>query len=192
MIWAAAIGLLVGTAIGVFLMCLCHVSADGGDRVPRPGLHPGLHWAHGVSGQDREVRVLVLAIALRRLLRAVQGYIETGDGFGELAGAMSNAAEVLDTPRAVREGDNSEDGSEPPYPYPIGSGILCLWKRVVFSVEFVSRCRPPIHEAGYQVQMWIGQAKFPVGELWCNAEDAWTWLDGLFNAEVTSRAARVL
>ena len=89
MIWAAAIGLLVGTAIGVFLMCLCHVSADGGDRVPRPG-------PHGVSGQDREVRVLVLAIALRRLLRAVQGYIETGDGFGELAGAMSNAAEVLD------------------------------------------------------------------------------------------------
>ena len=173
-IWLYILSLMGATGLGVFLMCLCNVASD-------------TERAFTFDG-----RALDLAIALRRLLRAVQGYIETGDGFEELAGAMSNAAEVLDTPRAVREGDNSEDGSEPPYPYPIGSGILCLWKRVVFSVEFVSRCRPPIHEAGHQVQMWIGQAKFPVGELWCNAEDAWTWLDGLFNAEVTSRAARVL
>ena len=78
MIWAAAIGAfvgtVVGTAIGVFLMCLCNAAADGGDR---------------------EVRIMMLAIALRRLLRAAQGYTETGDGFEELAGAMSNAAEVL-------------------------------------------------------------------------------------------------
>ena len=88
MIWAAAIGLLVGTWLGVFLMCLCHVSADGGDRVPRPG-------PHGVSGQDREVRILVLRMALRRLLGAVQYHIEQDDGMQELAGAMSHAAEVL-------------------------------------------------------------------------------------------------
>ena len=88
MIWAVAIGLLVGTAIGVFLMCLCHVSADGGDRVPRPG-------PHGVSGQDREVRILVLRMALRRLLAAVQYHIEQDDGMQELAVAMSHAAEVL-------------------------------------------------------------------------------------------------
>jgi len=40
-------------------------------------------------------RALELAIALRRLLAAAQGYTETGDGFGILAVAMSNAAEVL-------------------------------------------------------------------------------------------------
>ncbi len=89
MIWAAlAIGLVAGTGLGVFLMCLCNVASDGGDRVPRPG-------PHGVSGQDREVRILVLRMALRRLLAAVQGYIESGDGFEALAEAMSNAAEVL-------------------------------------------------------------------------------------------------
>ena len=79
MIWAAAIGLLVGVAIGVFIMCLCHVSADG--------------------GQDRafssERRALELAIALRRLLGAVQYHIEQDDGMHELARAMSHAAEVL-------------------------------------------------------------------------------------------------
>ena len=83
MIWAAAIGAFVGTvvgvAIGVFIMCLCNVAADG--------------------GQDRafasERRALELSIALRRLLAAVQGYVESGDGMQELAVAMSNAAEVL-------------------------------------------------------------------------------------------------
>ena len=75
MIWAAlAIGLFAGTGLGVFLICLCNVASDGGDR---------------------EVRILVLSIALRRLLAAVQGYVESGDGFDILAGAMSNAAEVL-------------------------------------------------------------------------------------------------
>ena len=75
MIWAAlAIGLFAGTGLGVFLICLCNVASDGGDR---------------------EVRILVLSIALRRLLAAVQGYVESGDGFEELAIAMSNAAEVL-------------------------------------------------------------------------------------------------
>ena len=74
MIWAALGGLFAGTGLGVFLMCLCNAAADGGDR---------------------EVRIMMLAIALRRLLRAAQGYTETGDGFEELAIAMSNAAEVL-------------------------------------------------------------------------------------------------
>jgi len=74
MIWAAAIGLLVGVAIGVFLMCLCNVASDGGDR---------------------EVRIMMLRMALRRLLAAVQGYVESDDGFDILAGAMSNAAQVL-------------------------------------------------------------------------------------------------
>ena len=50
---------------------------------------------HGVSGQDREVRILVLRMALRRLLAAAQSYIESGEGFDILAVAMSHAAEVL-------------------------------------------------------------------------------------------------
>ena len=74
MIWVAAIGLLVGTGLGVVIMCVFNVSAGGGDR---------------------EVRILMLRMALSRLLVAAQGYTETGDGFEELAGAMSNAAEVL-------------------------------------------------------------------------------------------------
>ena len=80
MIWAAlAIGLFAGTGLGVFMMCLCNVAADG--------------------GQDRafvsECQALELSVALRELLRAAQGYVETGDGFGILAVAMSHAAEVL-------------------------------------------------------------------------------------------------
>ena len=81
MIWAAAIGAfvgtVVGTAIGVFLMCLCNVASD-------------TERAFTFDG-----RSLALAVALRRLLAAVQGYVESGDGFEELAIAMSNAAEVL-------------------------------------------------------------------------------------------------
>ena len=45
--------------------------------------------------EDREVRTLVLRMALRRLLAAVQYHIEQDDGMQELAGAMSHAAEVL-------------------------------------------------------------------------------------------------
>jgi hypothetical protein len=37
----------------------------------------------------------VLTIALRELLAAVQGYVESGEGFEALAVAMSRAAEVL-------------------------------------------------------------------------------------------------
>ena len=44
---------------------------------------------------DRETRVLVLRMALSRLLIAVQGYVESGNGFDILAAAMSHAAEVL-------------------------------------------------------------------------------------------------
>ena len=44
---------------------------------------------------DRETRVLTLTIALRELLAAVQGYVESGEGFDILAAAMSHAAEVL-------------------------------------------------------------------------------------------------
>ncbi len=80
MIWAVlAIGLFAGTGLGVFMMCLCNVAADG--------------------GQDRafvsECQALELSVALRRLLQATQGYVESGDGFDILAGAMSNAAKVL-------------------------------------------------------------------------------------------------
>ena len=96
MIWAAlAIGLFAGTGLGVFMMCLCNVASDGDDRVPRPVPHSQCDPGRGVSGQDREVRILVLRMALRRLLQATQGYVESGDGFDILAGAMSNAAEVL-------------------------------------------------------------------------------------------------
>ena len=77
MIWAAAIGLLVGVAIGVFLMALCNV-ASVSDRA-----------------FASERRALELSIALRGLLQATQGYVESGDGMQELAGAMSHAAEVL-------------------------------------------------------------------------------------------------
>ena len=76
--WAGvALGLLIGTSLGVFLMCLCNVSSDSERAFTFDG------------------RALELSIALRELLRAAQGYTETGDGFGILAVAMSQAAEVL-------------------------------------------------------------------------------------------------
>ncbi|HUW08824.1 MAG TPA: DUF3789 domain-containing protein [Anaerolineae bacterium] len=76
--WAGvALGLLIGTSLGVFLMCLCNVASD-------------TERAFTFDGRSLE-----LSIALRRLLAAVQGYVESGDGMQELAVAMSNAAEVL-------------------------------------------------------------------------------------------------
>jgi len=77
MIWAALGGLVVGISLGVFLMCAFNL-ASVNDRA-----------------MAAASRALELAIALRRLLAAAQGYTETGDGFGILAVAMSNAAEVL-------------------------------------------------------------------------------------------------
>ena len=74
MIWVAAIGLLVGTGLGVVIMCVFNVSADGGDR---------------------EVRILMLRMALRKLYAAVRFQLEGDDDPLPLAEAMSNAKDVL-------------------------------------------------------------------------------------------------
>ena len=77
-IWLYILSLMGATSLGIFLMALCNV-ASVDDRA-------------FVS----ERRALDLAIALRRLLAAVQYHIEQDDGMQELAGAISNAAEVLE------------------------------------------------------------------------------------------------
>ena len=76
-IWLYILSLMGATSLGVFLMCLCNVASD-------------TERAFTFDG-----RSLALAVALRRLLAAVQGYVESGDGFEALSEAMSNAAEVL-------------------------------------------------------------------------------------------------
>ena len=128
MIWVA-LALLVGTGLGVLMMCVFNVSSDGdryfilerraldlaialrellgtvracqGGTCDVNVLGDALARADDVldnrtaDGGDREVHILVLRMALRRLLGAVQYHIEQDDGMQELAGAMSHAAEVL-------------------------------------------------------------------------------------------------
>ena len=128
MIWVA-LALLVGTGLGVLMMCVFNVSSDGdryfilerraldlaialrellgtvracqGGTCDVNVLGDALARADDVldnrtaDGEDREMRVLVLRMALRRLLAAAQSYIESGEGFDILAVAMSHAAEVL-------------------------------------------------------------------------------------------------
>jgi len=76
-IWLYILSLMGATSLGVILMCAFNV-ASVNDRA-----------------MAAACRALELAVALRRLLVAVQSYVESGDGFEELAVAMSNAAEVL-------------------------------------------------------------------------------------------------
>ena len=77
-IWLYILSLMGATSLGVILMCAFNVASD-------------TERAFTFDG-----RALELTVALRRLLVAVQGYVESGDGFEELAIAMSNAAEVLE------------------------------------------------------------------------------------------------
>ena len=76
-IWLYILSLMGATSLGIFLMCLCNV-ASVSDRA-----------------FASERRALELSIALRGLLQATQGYVESGEGFEAMAGAMSHAAEVL-------------------------------------------------------------------------------------------------
>ena len=76
-IWLYILSLMGATSLGVFLMCLCNVASD-------------TERAFTFDG-----RALELSIALRRLLQTTQAYVESGEGFEAMAGAMSHAAEVL-------------------------------------------------------------------------------------------------